>query len=495
MKNIYKLLNEEVKLLKSSSLKNPYITGVYNNTKKLKTSSLFVAIKGTKLDGHKFYKDALKKGAKAILIQDKYYFHKLKNLDVYVLYSQNTRKAQAIIANKFYNQPSKALKIFGITGTNGKTTTSNLILQYLSMLGEPTGLIGTIWYRFKDTIFDAGRTTPDAIEWQRLLYLMKQKGAKYVVSEVSSHAIEQYRVYGTIFDGCIFTNLTQDHLDYHLNMENYFQAKRKLFTYTYQINKNAVFSFNVDDFYGLRLYKEFKDKIRAISYGKFSEEFKIKNFETSMEGSFFEFEIFGKTYSLFSKLRGDFNIYNIAGAFSFLLAYGIDLDFLLEATPKLEPIRGRYEIVPAKDFLVINDYAHTPDALENILRSLKKIKRNRIIIVFGAGGDRDKTKRPKMGKIAEEYADIIILTSDNPRSEDPKDIIEDIKSGMEMKKTTLEIIDREEAIKEAVKMAKPDDIVLIAGKGHETYQIIGDKIYHFDDSDVAKKYLSKFEKV
>lgn len=495
MKSIYKFLDKNLKLLKIPKQKNPYISSVTNNTKKLRKSSLFIAIKGTKLDGHTFSLYAIKKGAKAVLIQDKDYLRKLKNLDIFILYSKNTRKAQAIIASKFFNEPSKTLKVFGITGTNGKTTTSNLIFQYLSMLGEPTGLIGTIWYKFKDTIFDAGRTTPDAIEWQKLLYLMKQKGAKYVVSEVSSHAIEQYRVYGTIFDGCIFTNLTQDHLDYHINMENYFQAKRKLFTYTYQTNKNTVFSFNVDDFYGLRLYKEFKDKIKTISYGKFSEEFKIKNFETSMEGSFFEFEIFGKNFSLYSKLRGDFNIYNIAGAFSFLLAYGIDLNFLLEATPKLEPIRGRYEIVPAKDFLVINDYAHTPDALENILRSLKKIKRNRIIIVFGAGGDRDKTKRPKMGKIAEEYADVIILTSDNPRSEDPKDIIEDIKSGMEMKRTTLEIIDREEAIKEAIKMAKPDDIVLIAGKGHETYQIIGDKIYHFDDSDVAKKYLLEFNKV
>jgi UDP-N-acetylmuramoyl-L-alanyl-D-glutamate--2,6-diaminopimelate ligase len=493
MKTIYNLLNKETKLLKKAGL-NPYISSITNNTKKLKKASLFIAIKGTRLDGHRFCFDAVKKGAKAILIQDKSYLEKLKKLNVFILHSPNTRKAQAIIASKFFNEPSKNLKVFGITGTNGKTTTSNLILQYLSMLGEPTGLIGTIWYKFKDTIFDAGRTTPDAIEWQKLLYLMKQKGAKYVVSEVSSHAIEQYRVYNTKFDGCIFTNLTQDHLDYHLNMENYFQAKRKLFIYTYQINKNAVFSFNTDDFYGLRLYKEFKDKIKTISYGKFSDEFKIKNFKTSMEGSFFEFEIYGKSVSLHSKLRGDFNIYNIAAAFSFLVAYGIDLEFLIWATPKLKPIRGRYEIVPAKDFLVINDYAHTPDALENILKSLKKIKRNKIIVVFGAGGDRDKTKRPKMGKIAEEYADIIILTSDNPRSEDPKAIIEDIKSGMDMKKETLEIIDREEAIKEAIKMAKPEDIVLIAGKGHETYQIIGDKIYHFDDSDVAKKYLLEFGK-
>ncbi|EDP73415.1 UDP-N-acetylmuramoylalanyl-D-glutamyl-2, 6-diaminopimelate ligase [Hydrogenivirga sp. 128-5-R1-1] len=313
--------------------------------------------------------------------------------------------------------------------------------------------------------------------------------------EVSSHAAHQMRIYGLNFEGGIFTNLTQDHLDYHKDMESYFKAKKMFFDYILEKNKKAVFSINVDDFYGERLYRQLKNIANVISYGRKSEEFKIIDMQTQPEGCFFTVSFQGKRFNLYSKLRGDFNIYNISAAFSFLARYGIDIEFLKEATAKLKPIRGRFEIVYSKDFLVVNDYAHTPDALENILKSIQKLKRGRLIVVFGAGGDRDKTKRPKMGKIAEELADVIVLTSDNPRSEDPKDIIENIKAGMENKKPLLEIIDREQAIKEAIKMAKENDVVLIAGKGHETYQIIGDNIYHFDDSDVAKKYLKMFNKI
>ena len=471
------------------------IIHITNNSQNVKKGSLFIAVKGVKQDGHFFLEDAVKKGAKAVLIEDKKYFKNLKKYPVTVALSNNTRKAQGIAANRFYGKPSEKLKLIGVTGTNGKTTVSNLIEQYLSLYGEDTGVIGTIWYRFKDYVFDAGRTTPDSIHLNKILRKMLLKGAKYVSMEVSSHAAHQMRIYGLNFEGGIFTNLTQDHLDYHQDMESYFKAKKMFFDYVAEKNKKAVFSVNVDDFYGERLYRQLKTTSNVISYGRKSKEFKIIDMQTQPEGCFFSVNFQGKQFNLYSKLRGDFNIYNISAAFSFLARYGIDIEFLKEATTKLKPIRGRFEIVYSKDFLVVNDYAHTPDALENILKSIQKLKRGKIIVVFGAGGDRDKTKRPKMGKIAEELADLIVLTSDNPRSEDPKDIIEDIKSGMEYKKTIFEIIDREQAIKEAIKMAKENDVVLIAGKGHETYQIIGDNIYHFDDSDVAKKYLKMFNKI
>ncbi len=468
-----------------------------NNSKKVKENSLFFAVKGTQVDGHKFIEDAVKNGAKSVAVQDRKLSDKLKLKYPFlnIILADNTRKLQAEISARFYDNPSEKIKVIGVTGTNGKTTTANLISQYLEIYEKNCGIVGTIAYRFKDRIFSAGNTTPDSIEWNRLLKKMADLGADYVVSEVSSHAVDQYRIYGTRFEGGIFTNLTQDHLDYHLTMENYFKSKMKFFDYIYETNKNAVFSVNVDDEYGKRIYEKFKDKIDIISYGKTSKEFQILEIYSDIKGVSFKYKYRGKIKQAVSSLRGDFNIFNIVASFSFLLKHGLDEEFLIEATSKLKPIRGRFEILEGEDFLVVNDYAHTPDALENILLSLNKIKKKRIIIVFGAGGDRDKTKRPIMGRIAEDLADVIILTSDNPRSENPEGIIEDICTGIKGKKEIYKIIDRKKAIKKAIEIAETDDIVLIAGKGHETYQIIGDKIYHFDDMDVAKTYLKSFNKI
>ena len=468
-----------------------------NNSKKVKQNSIFFAIKGTQFDGHKFLEHAISKGAKSVVIQDKKIAESLQNKYPFlnIVLTENTRKLQAEISSKFYDNPSLKLKVIGVTGTNGKTTTANLISQYLELNKKDCGIIGTISYKFKDKTFAAGRTTPDSIEWNELLKKMKELGANYVVSEISSHAVEQYRIHGTKFEGGIFTNLTQDHLDYHLTMENYFKSKMKFFDYIYETNKNAVFSINVDDEYGRRIYEKYKNKINMISYGRTSPEFKILETNSDINGVSFKYQFKGRIREVKSSLRGDFNILNIAASFSFLLQHGLDEDFLIDATSKLTPIRGRFEILEGEDFLVVNDYAHTPDALENILLSLNKIKKKRIIIVFGAGGDRDRTKRPVMGRIAEDLADVIILTSDNPRSENPERIIEDICTGIEGKKEIYKIIDRKEAIKKAIEIAEADDIVLIAGKGHETYQIIGEKIYHFDDMDVAKTYLKSFNKI
>ncbi|ACO02989.1 MAG TPA: UDP-N-acetylmuramoyl-L-alanyl-D-glutamate--2,6-diaminopimelate ligase [Persephonella sp.] len=473
---------------RGSSEKVSHLT---NNSKKVKKGSVFFAIKGTKIDGHQFIEDAIRNGASAVVLSDrkKAEYYSKKYPDVTFVISDNIRKTQAEVSNRFYDHPSEKLKVIGVTGTNGKTTVTNLLLQYLELAGKNTGIIGTIHYKYREKIFASGRTTPDSIEWFYLLSEMRDRGADYVVAEVSSHAVDQYRVYGTVFHGGIFTNLTQDHLDYHRDMENYFQTKKSFFDYIKMTNPEGVISTNIDDHYGRRIYQDFKSCMNTISYGRDKNaQFRVSDFVVDMKGVSFCYEYNGIKRRVKSDLKGEFNIYNIAAAFSYLLRSGFDIDFLHHATEKLKPIRGRFETVE-KDFLVVNDYAHTPDAIEKILMSLNQIKKNRIIIVFGAGGDRDRGKRPLMGKIAEELADIIILTSDNPRSEDPSRIIEDIKSGMKMEKEIYEIIDREEAIKKAIEIARKDDIVLIAGKGHETYQIIGDKTYYFDDLDVAKKYL------
>ncbi|WP_456403131.1 UDP-N-acetylmuramoyl-L-alanyl-D-glutamate--2,6-diaminopimelate ligase [Persephonella sp.] len=467
------------------------IKGLTNDSRKVRSGYIFFAVKGSKTDGHKYILDAVKRGASCVVYSDEKYSELEESFkDIVFIRVDNVRKVQAEVSNKFFREPSKDLKVIGVTGTNGKTTVTNLILQYLELAGENVGIIGTIHYKYKNKIFASGRTTPDSIEWFKLLNEMKKMGAKYVVAEISSHAIDQFRVYGTVFEGGVFTNLTQDHLDYHKTMESYFKTKFSFFNEIYRTNKKAKISTNLDDPYGRIVFNEFKDRLDVVTYGKNEEsQFKVSDFKVDMEGVSFSYSYSGKKGFIKSKLKGEFNIYNIAAAFSLLLKLGFDIDFLHHATEKLHPIRGRFETIET-DFMVVNDYAHTPDALEKILVSLNQIKKNRIIIVFGAGGDRDRGKRPLMGKAAEELADIIILTSDNPRSEDPVKIIEDIKSGMDLKKEIYEIIDREEAIKKAIEIAEKDDIVLIAGKGHETYQIIGDKTYYFDDLDVAKKYLN-----
>ena len=464
------------------------VKGITNNSKEVKEGYLFVAIKGTSVDGHNFIDEAIKKGARYIVLEDKVKQNEInkKYPHIKTFLVENARKTQAIISKEFFGKPDESLKIIGVTGTNGKTTTANLIYQYLTLFKKEAGIIGTIEYRFKNKVFSSGRTTPDSIEWFSLLKQMKDLGAEYIVSEVSSHAVDQYRVYGTIFSAGVFTNLTQDHLDYHKTMENYFLAKKKFFDYILEKNFKAVSVINTDDNYGKRIFNDLKGKY-VYSYGKGNSDYRISDIKISINGTTFNLFFKGKKYPIFSKLLGEFNVYNLTSAVATLHSLGFPLEELIDKASMLKPIKGRFETVYNKDFLVVNDYAHTPDALENILKSLKKIKHNRLIIVFGAGGDRDRTKRPLMGKVAEKYADIVILTSDNPRTEDPIQIIEDIKKGME--KSPVIIEDREEAIKKAIEIAEKKDIVLVAGKGHETYQIIGDKVLPFDDTQVIKKYV------
>lgn len=490
MKNLYDLITEEkiVNLGKSQVIK-----GISNNTSKVDKDFIFFAIKGTNVDGHDFIQQALEKGANTVFIEKEDLVEKLKNdyPDVNIVLSKNTRKSLAIVANKFYDEPSKDLKVVGITGTNGKTTVSNLLAQYYEKSGYKVGVIGTINYRVGDEVLSSGHTTPDPIQWFQTLKTMKEKGAQVVVAEVSSHAADQYRVYSTKFHGGIFTNLTQDHLDYHKTMENYFLAKREFFNQIQLFNNKAIGSVNIDDQYGKRIYNDFKEKIDFITYGLNQGEFQVKDYTLSLFQTEFTASYKNKNINFKTKLRGFFNILNISASVSFLIKDGFDIDFLTRETYNLKPIKGRFEVIEGRNFIVVIDYAHTPDALENILKSLKKLKQNRIITVFGAGGNRDKGKRPLMGKVAEKFSDIIILTSDNPRDEEPMEIIKDILEGIKDKSKVFIEEDRKKAIEKALKLAMKNDIVLVAGKGHENYQIIKDQIIHFDDKEVVEKILKE----
>jgi len=470
------------------------IEGITNNSKKVEKNYAFFAIKGTSVDGHNFIDEAIKNGASVIFIEDEKYIESLKGKNITVVLTDNGRKSLALASNRFYDNPSEKLKVIAITGTNGKTTTSNLLAQYYEMAGYKVGVIGTINYRVGDEILSSGHTTPDPVEWFKTLKVMKDKGADVVVAEVSSHAADQYRVYSTKFHGGIFTNLTQDHLDYHQTMENYFLAKRRIFEQIDEFNKEAIYSINVDDEYGRRILDYLKNHLKVnddkiITYGKTSEDFKILDYRLSLFETEFSYKYKDTLSKIKTKLRGVFNIYNLSATVSFLIKDGFDLKFLEEKALHLKPIKGRFEVIEGQGFIVVIDYAHTPDALENILKSLNEIKENRIIAVFGAGGNRDKTKRPLMGETAEKLSDIVILTSDNPRNEDPLSIIEDILDGIKDKDKVITIVDRKQAIEKAISLAKEKDIILIAGKGHENYQIIGDKILHFDDAEVVKEII------
>ncbi len=466
---------------------NHLVSAVINSSKDSSENSIFFAIKGSNADGHQFIEDAVRKGAKTVVLQDKNWaeFLKKKYPHVNTVLVKNTRKKLAEISRAFFGFPDRKLKIIGVTGTDGKTTVSHLIAQYLKLLGIKAGVIGTTGYKIEENILSEGRTTPDPLQWYKTLSQMEQMGAKYVVAEVSSHALDQYRVYGTEFAGTVFTNLSQEHLDYHSDMEDYFQAKKRLFLWS-DGKPSAV---NADDEYGRRLLSEFKN---TSGYG-FSKKatFIISDVKLSPEGSDFTVLYRGKIYPIETKLIGKFNVYNIVAAFSILVEMGFKPEDLSKLSTKLNPVRGRMEVIRGEDFSVLIDYAHTPDALKNVLETLREFKRGRIITVFGAGGDRDRSKRPVMGKVASQYSDVVIITSDNPRSEDPIEIIQDIKSGIDKNSDVYIIPDREEAIKRAVYMAEKGDTVLIAGKGHETYQEIKGLKIPFDDRETAKKYIKK----
>lgn len=461
------------------------ISDIQYDSRAVGKGSIFVAIKGEKTDGNLFIPSAIANGAAVVVSDEVRVLEKITTVKV-----PNAREAMARLSAAFYGEPVGKLKLIGVTGTNGKTTTSFLVESILREAGLNPGVVGTINYRYGGKVLPAPNTTPESLDLQRLLRDMVNNSVKAVVMEVSSHALAQDRVAGCAFDAAIFTNLTQDHLDYHATMENYFAAKMRLFTDLIGEGRAAVI--NMDDAVGEALSR--KTAGRVIGYGlkgKAGVSVYPRDISLGVQGIIGTLETSSGDIRIKSPLIGEFNLYNILAAVGAAVGLGISTDAIEKGIEALSNVPGRLEPVHAgQKFTILVDYAHTPDALERVLSAIRELSDKRIITVFGCGGNRDRGKRPVMGRIAVEYSDQVIITSDNPRTEDPMKIIEDIKAGIGRAtgRSTLQVIpDRREAIKAAIDNAGDDDVVLLAGKGHEDYQITGNEKMHFDDREEAAK--------
>ncbi len=462
---------------------------IHYDSRKVGRDDCFVAIRGTGTDGHKFINDAFNKGASVIVMEDDdavpdSLFMHVGCVKVVV---PNARKALAVMASNFYSHPSRKLKVVGVTGTNGKTTTSYLIQSILEASGERTGLIGTIEYRIGDKIIPATHTTPESLELNELLAEMIDHRCTSVSMEVSSHALHQSRVHGINFNVAAFTNLTQDHLDYHGSMEEYFRAKKILFD---ELKPTGWAVVNQDDPNSLKIIES--TGAHVLTYGtSSSSNVRAKDIQLSIHGTTITIQYAGEVTTVSSPLVGRFNVYNILAAFSAGVALRIPKEKIKSGISSLQSVKGRFErIASSKGWMAIIDYAHTPDALEKCLWSIRELLPNgRIITVFGAGGDRDMAKRPQMGRIAGALSDVSIVTSDNPRTEDPERIIAEIVNGFPAGVSFTTEVNRRAAIERALRMANSGDVVLIAGKGHEEYQIIGKEKIHFSDREVVKEFV------
>ncbi len=454
------------------------IKGVTCDSREVKDGYAFVCIKGALSDGHSYAKSAAEKGATVIIAEQD---TGLKNQIIV----PDTHAAYSDMCAAWFDRPADKLKLIGVTGTNGKTSVTYMIKKILEANGHKVGLIGTIQNMIGDESVAAKNTTPGAYELNSLFALMVEKGCTYAVMEVSSHALDQCRVYNLDFEVAVFTNLTQDHLDYHITMDNYLEAKKKLF----KMCKTAIL--NSDDPYSEKIAEGLS--CRVVTYCAGSNGTYTANAIKYRPASI-DYEFLSDKGLKHIKVHtgGKFTVYNSLCAISCAVELGLDISKSAEAIEKLEGVKGRAEVVPCnRDFTVIIDYAHTPDGLKNILKTFKECEKNRLTVVFGCGGDRDKTKRPIMGSIAARYADNVIITSDNPRSEDPRAIIEDILVGLDGSVTPYKVIEnRVEAIKYAIATAVTDDIIVLAGKGHETYQILKDETIHLDEREVVAEALA-----
>ncbi|MDT3739407.1 MAG: UDP-N-acetylmuramoyl-L-alanyl-D-glutamate--2,6-diaminopimelate ligase [Candidatus Kapabacteria bacterium] len=467
------------------------VTSVAYNSKKVIKGTCFVAIKGEKFDGHDFIADAVWNGA-SVVVCEKLPERNLITPETAFVLTKNSRKCLAEISNAFYDYPSRKLKIIGITGTNGKTTCTYLMKSIIESDNKTCGIIGTTGIFSGSRKIEATHTTPESLELAEILSLMVDDGIEYVVMEVSSHSLVQHRVDCIDFEAALFTNLTHDHLDFHKTMENYADSKKILFD---KLSKNNFAVINTDSDWAEYMVGSTKSR-KIIRVGrKIGNDFRIMREKSDLKGV--EFILFSgvKLIDVITKLAGQFNIDNAALCAAACQSLGISKQAIQHGLSVTGGAPGRMQRINLENgTIALVDYAHTPDALEKSLKSCRYIiensssKSSRIICVFGCGGDRDKTKRPVMGKISGENADITIITSDNPRTEDPMTIIEDIKSGV-ISSNIIEIIpDRSEAIKHAVKISRANDLILVAGKGHENYQITGTEKIHFDDSEELSKY-------
>ncbi len=480
------------------------VSGIAHDSRKVKPGSLFVAVRGFHSDGHQFILQALRQGAAAIVAEESVAAADFPHVPF--IRVKDSRRALALLSAMFYGHPSRRLKVIGITGTNGKTTTTYLVKSIIEAAGKTAGLIGTIDYRVGDRVYPAPNTTPESLDLQQLLSEMVGLGADYCVMEVSSHALALGRIEGCEFAAAAFTNLTQDHLDFHTDMESYFRAKLLLFT-GLAPDKTAVV--NGDDERAAEIIRN--TKARVITFG-LTHRAAVRpagEIRHGIDGLSFDIVTPSGTAAVRSPLVGKHNIYNILTAACIGTALGFTGDVIGRGITNMKAVPGRMEKVDeGQAFGVVVDYAHTEDALIRLLEAVREVARGRVITVFGCGGDRDRTKRPKMGATAVRMSDLVIVTSDNPRTEDPVSIIQEIETGMRESgvkrenthtkplpsagKTPYYVIpDRQEAVEKAVSAAAPGDMVVLAGKGHEDYQIIGDRKIHFDDREAARQAIRR----
>lgn len=458
------------------------IKGVSSNSKEIKENYIFVCINGFSDNGHRYIEEAVEKGAKVVVISEDVLFNDGITTIVKV---KDTRKALSILCANFNSHPAEKMKLIGITGTNGKTGTTYLLKNILEKAGYKVGLIGTNVNLIGNSVFPAKRTTPDAPELSSLLSEMVRSGVDYAVMEVSSHSLILNRVYGIKFDVGILTNITKDHLDFHKTMEAYAEAKALLF------ENSEISVLNADDEYFDFIKSKSKGEI--VTYGvKNGADINAENTVISENGISYIAKYKNECEAFYIPLSGSFYVYNSLCAAAAAKALGIPLAFSGRCFKNQKPVEGRCEKVklPHNEFSIIIDYAHTPDGLINILKSVNEMKKNRVITLFGCGGDRDKTKRPEMGKIASENSDFVIITSDNPRSENPDKIIENIVSGIEKNNYTV-IPDRKRAIYFGISICEKGDILLLAGKGHENYQVLESGKIHFDEREVIREYYAE----
>ena len=469
------------------NVENQRITSIVNDSRNVQKGSLFICIKGFTVDGHDYALKAVEKGAIAVISE------KDLSLSIPTIIVPNTKRAMAVLADAFYQQPSKKLHLIGITGTNGKTTTTHIIEKALADYGKRTGLIGTMYMKMGETKFEVKNTTPESLTLQRYFKQMVDEGVEAAVIEVSSHALDEGRVHGCDFDVAVFTNLTQDHLDYHKTMDEYKQAKGLLFaqlgsSFSHEHPKYAIL--NYDDPASKMYIKA--TAAHVLTYGiEKKADLQATNIKMSSTGTTFDLiSPFGK-HNVSVRLIGRFSVYNVLAGIGVGVVSHIPIQNIIQSIEEVEGVLGRFEPVSAgQNFTVIVDYAHTPDSLENALRTVKQFAEKRVFVIVGCGGDRDRSKRPLMADIACQYSSDPIFTSDNPRSENPLDIIRDMEAGV-IGKRYQAIVDRKEAIYYAVNAAEEGDVILIAGKGHETYQLIGNQIIDFDDRLVAKSAIEK----
>ncbi|WIV11245.1 UDP-N-acetylmuramoyl-L-alanyl-D-glutamate--2,6-diaminopimelate ligase [Proteiniborus sp. MB09-C3] len=460
------------------------ITGVAYDSRKVEKGNAFIAIKGFKFDGHDFINEAIKKGAGVIIVQRDVAL----NSEITLIRVKDSRQALAKISSEFYNNPSNKFNLIGVTGTNGKTSTTYIIDSIFRVSGKKTGIIGTMGSKVNGRNIETKNTTPESLELQQLFDEMLKYNVENCIMEVSSHSLELNRVAYSNFDVGIFTNITVDHLDYHKTFENYYNAKKKLFYMTSKYN-----IINIDDEYGRRLIDELsKVNTPLLTYGIESKgDIYATDLQLKATGVSFKLHTPKGSADINMNIPGVFTVYNSLAAASCAFAYGISIEHIKEGLEQVKGVKGRFEVIPTnKDFTVIVDFAHTADALDKVLSVIEEFAEGRKIIVFGAGGDRDKSKRAPMGEVAGKHCDLCIVTSDNPRTEEPKKIIDDIIEGIKnVKGNYIAIVDRKEAIEYAIKNSRPKDIILLAGKGHETYTIIGEEVLTFDESKIVKEAL------